>query len=144
MSCEPEEFSFLVNTLVSKITSPDIEEIQLLIPIGHMGDLEAIDWPLFAQAFSLPQFAHLCSVRLWLGASADRIHTRDTIKAKLSELGRRDIFRVFCSFLYLHTCFEADIFVKDSNMGSALRAFIGVQRVVTLWLENLGFDDRVH
>jgi hypothetical protein len=62
----------------------------------------------------LPQFVHLRSVLLWLDTPADQAHAGDMIKTKLSELGTQDIFRVICSFLYLHSCLEVDIFVKDS------------------------------
>jgi hypothetical protein len=74
-----------IDTLLSQITSPNLERIKLTVYIDTLV-VETMDWGMFVNSFSRPQFPRLRTVELEFFGSVTTL-TLSIIEAKLAECG---------------------------------------------------------
>jgi hypothetical protein len=91
--------AFHVNAILSQVTSPSINEMEIGIELGYEEELGEIDWHILAQSLSEPKFSALRTLKFDVG-EIDKDEARDLIVANLPGCGAREIV-VICSLLCL-------------------------------------------
>jgi hypothetical protein len=103
---KPVKLASQVNQLLSQITSPNMQRLNLGVLVDNERELETMDWPLLAKVLSRPQF-ETCAIGLFVRGSARKDRVMDKIKAKLAEHGSREI--LLSPFIHSFTCVEANV-----------------------------------
>jgi hypothetical protein len=89
----PSQFVRLAVAILSKIPSPNIENLRFTVEMASLDELEMVEWQTLAQALALPTFSrlHCIEFEFEFEEEADKAKAVDIIKIELADCVLRGV-----------------------------------------------------